>query len=235
MLKACSLTRSLVIVSLILGVTPTSISAETVEKIPANTVIEETNKNTSEYYSYDGISYQSVRKGDLITIINLSTNKIEGRAIVGNAGPKHHYDNSVFQISQFSSDYDVFNSYVLYQTLSEVYIDPGTQATLGAIAGIIATAWGGEVAGFVADNCTTIAIDVYNNNLYNVYGRLYYSYNRYCTLLAKRKLQAYRNSSYTVTSGDAIYLRYTWESTPWDYVTAPAACRDLANGNYPYP
>ena len=224
--------RSLIIASLILGVIPTSVSAKTVENKSVNGIVD---PNSIEYYSYDGINYQVVREGALITVINLSSNEVEGKALVGNSGPIHSYNYSNFSISPFSTDYDVFNSYVLYQTLSEVYIDPGTQATIGAIAGIIATAWGGEVAGFVADNCASIAVDIYNNNLYNVYGRLYYSYNRYCTLLAKRKLQAYRNSSYTTTSGDPVYLRYTWESTPWDYATAPSACRDLANGNYPYP
>ena len=54
--------RSLIIASLILGVIPTSVSAKTVENKSVNGIVEEANPNSIEYYSYDGINYQVVRR-----------------------------------------------------------------------------------------------------------------------------------------------------------------------------
>lgn len=182
------------------------------------------------YYTVpnDKNEYFVTNDGNKVTIYNLTNNEIIGTAFI----ESHLYSVSFIdeelnrgneQLMPYAlvDDYDKWSAFTLIGTNS-MEISDIESASLSTIIGYVTGLFnplGGAISGWI----TSIAVSVYNNKYGHLKAEVYQSVNRYCTILVKKYSKIYdQNKLFQTTPIQAV-----WNSSPWDYVTAPQPCRVL--------
>ncbi len=138
------------------------------------------------------------------------------------------FEDRSIEISPYAAvdTYDKWRNWIPTKMVQFVPKFSGTSIQTGVLTSLMVSAFTGAAL-FVPTTaisllCGAIVDSVYNGQYIYVKGD--YSYNTYCEILRKERVNQYNANGSLKRYGPATTR---WLNTPWDYATAPAACRIL--------